>query len=154
MGNQDHGGGYLQGLIMGALIGAVISFTIARFLGRELIERLLHGHINFCRNCSDKLLTKIVFLSRLIPFVSFDIVSYGAGLTKMSLRRFSIATFLGMLPLTFIYNYFGAALVLESKITFAIGIILVMLFFLIPRWIEKQNLFGLRQKFEHNQDKQ
>jgi uncharacterized membrane protein YdjX (TVP38/TMEM64 family) len=139
---------------VGALIGAVISFSIARFLGRELIERLLHGHINFCRNCSDKLLTKIVFLSRLIPFISFDIVSYGAGLTKMSLRRFSIATFLGMLPLTFIYNYFGATLILEGKISFAIGIMLVILFFLVPRWIEKQNLFGLREKFEHDQDKE
>jgi uncharacterized membrane protein YdjX (TVP38/TMEM64 family) len=70
---------------IGALGGAVISFAIARFLGREFIERFLGGHINFCMTCSDKLLTKIVFFSRLIPVVSFDIISYGAGLTKMSL---------------------------------------------------------------------
>jgi uncharacterized membrane protein YdjX (TVP38/TMEM64 family) len=51
-----------------------------------------------------------VFFSRLFPVVSFDIISYGAGLTKMSLGNFSVATFLGMLPLTFIYNTFGSVL--------------------------------------------
>jgi hypothetical protein len=39
---------------------------------------------------------------------------------------------------------------LEGKITFAIGIMLVIPFFLIPCWIGKQNLFGLREKFEHD----
>jgi uncharacterized membrane protein YdjX (TVP38/TMEM64 family) len=52
--------------VTGALLGAVISFLIARLLGRELIARFLGGHINFCRHCSDRLLTKIVFVSRLI----------------------------------------------------------------------------------------
>jgi len=85
----------------GALLGAMASFLIARALGRELIARFLGGHINFCRRCSNRLLTKLVFVSRLVPFVSFDVVSYGAGLTAMSPGRFGIATFLGMLPLTF-----------------------------------------------------
>ncbi|UCB49003.1 MAG: VTT domain-containing protein [Deltaproteobacteria bacterium] len=40
-----------------------------------------------------------MFFSRLLPVVSFDIISYGAGLTKMSLRNFTLATFLGMLAL-------------------------------------------------------
>ena len=56
---------------IGALIGAVISFLIARFLGRDLVEKILKGHVNFCTFCSDKILTKIVFLSRLLPMVSF-----------------------------------------------------------------------------------
>jgi len=87
---------------IGALGGAVVSFLIARLLGRELIARFLGGHINFCVQCSDRLPTKVVFLSRLLPVVSFDIVSYGAGFTSMSLRKFTVATFLGMLPLTFV----------------------------------------------------
>ena len=55
---------------IGALGGAVASFLIARFLGREMIERFLGGHINFCTKCSNRLLTKVIFLSRLLPFVS------------------------------------------------------------------------------------
>jgi len=63
---------------IGATLGAVISFGIARLLGRQLIERFLGGHISFCTECSDHLLTRIVLGSRLIPFLSFDLISYGA----------------------------------------------------------------------------
>ena len=82
--------------VVGASAGAVTSFLIARLLGRELVEKFLGGHINFCSQCSDKLLTKIVFFSRLLPVISFDVISYGAGLTKMSLKKFIMATFLGL----------------------------------------------------------
>ncbi len=122
--------------VIGALTGAVISFLIARFLGRDFIEPFLGGHINFCERCSDKLLTRIVFLSRLLPVVSFDVISYGAGLTKISLKKFAAATALGMIPLTFLYNYSGSVLVFGKWLTFLIGLIMVVLFFVIPKWLE------------------
>ncbi len=124
--------------VLGALSGSVVSFMIARFLGREFIQKYLGGHINFCTSCSDNVLTKIVLISRLLPVVSFDIVSYGAGLTKMSLRKFALATFIGMIPLTFLYNYSGSVLVFGKGLTFALGIVMVVLFFLIPKWIERK----------------
>ncbi len=78
-----------------------------------------------------------MFISRLLPVVSFDIISYGAGLTKMSLKKFSLATFLGMIPLTFLYNYSGSVLVFGGRLTFALGIVMVVLFFVIPKWMER-----------------
>lgn len=135
---------------VGALAGSMISFSIARFLGRGLIERFLRGHINFCTACSDKLLTGVVFFTRLIPVVSFDMVSYGAGLTKMSLARFSLATFLGMLPLTFVYNNFGAALLVNGKLAVAVGIVMVLLLFLMPLWVERYAPESLRGMFRHS----
>lgn len=122
--------------VIGALAGAVLSFLIARRLGRESIEMFLGGHINFCSRCSDKLLTRIVFFSRLLPVISFDVISYGAGLTKMSLKKFSLATLLGMIPLTFVYNYSGSVMVFGKGLTFSLGVFMVLLFFLIPRWLE------------------
>ncbi|MBS3919812.1 MAG: TVP38/TMEM64 family protein [Deltaproteobacteria bacterium] len=136
---------------IGASLGAVASFLIARFLGGKFIERFISGHISVCTQCSDKLLTKIIFLSRLLPFISFDIISYGAGLTKMSLKNFILATFLGMLPLTFVYNYFGAVMLLGGGLPFLLGLIVVLLFFLLPRWIERYDLFSLRQFFRHSE---
>jgi uncharacterized membrane protein YdjX (TVP38/TMEM64 family) len=133
----------------GALGGAVISFMIARLLGRELIERFASGHINFCSACSDKLLTKIIFFSRLLPFFSFDVISYGAGLTKITLKKFALATFFGMIPLTFIYNYFGSVMALTKGMTLIFGFIMVILFFLMPYLIEKRDLFKLRGVFKH-----
>ncbi len=127
--------------LIGALAGAVISFTIARLLGREVIERFLGGHVNFCPECSDRLLTRVVFISRLLPVISFDVVSYGAGLTRMSLSRFAIATFFGMIPLTFVYNYSGSVLVFGRWISIPLGIIMVILFFLLPPWLEQKGFF-------------
>ncbi|MFQ5656857.1 MAG: TVP38/TMEM64 family protein [Candidatus Methylomirabilales bacterium] len=137
--------------VIGALLGAVASFWIARLLGRELIEQVLGGHINFCTACSDQLLTWIVFVSRLLPVVSFDIVSYGAGLTKMSTTKFALATGAGMVPLTFVYTYFGSAVAVGSGVTFVMGAVMVGLFFLIPRWIEKYDPFLLRRHFQHGE---
>jgi uncharacterized membrane protein YdjX (TVP38/TMEM64 family) len=126
--------------LAGALLGAMASFSIARYLGREFIERFLSGHVNFCSQCSDRLLTKIVFFSRLIPVVSFDVVSYGAGLTMMSLRKFALATLLGMVPLTALYNYAGSALVFGKGMTVTVGLVMVVLFFVLPWWLEKKKM--------------
>ena len=52
---------------------------------------------------------KIVFLSRLSPLLPFGVVSYSFGLTNISLRRYALATWLGMTPGTVLYVYLGAA---------------------------------------------
>jgi len=139
--------------VLGATVGAAAAFLIARYLGREVVERFIQGHINFCSQCSNRLLTKIIFISRLIPFISFDVVSYGAGLTKMSLRAFILASFFGMLPLTFIYNQFGAGLVMNQALAVSLGILMVVLMFIIPKLIERYNLFSLHQYFRHANEK-
>lgn len=97
------------------------------------------------------MLTGVVFFTRLIPVVSFDMASYSAGLTKMSLTRFFLATFLGMLPLTFAYNNFGAALVVNGKLAVIGRAIMVLLFFLMPLWIERYAPEKLRGMFRHQQ---
>ena len=138
--------------LLGALIGAGVAFGLARYLGRGLIEKLVSGHINFCRHCSNKLLTKIVFFSRLMPFISFDVVSYGAGLTNMSFSAFALATLVGMIPLTLAYNYFGATLVLNKWLGMALGGVMVLIFFTLPRMIERYNFLGLAKHFHHGPD--
>lgn len=138
---------------VGALGGAVLSFLLARFLGRDLIERFLSGHVNFCTQCSDKVLAKIVFISRLIPVVSFDIISYGAGLTKMSLLTFSLSTFFGMLPLTFAYTTFGASFTIGFGWMSGLGIVVVLLFFLMPRLMEKMNWMEMDHHADNHDEK-
>ena len=91
----------------------------------------------------------MVFLTRLIPAVSFDVVSYGAGLTRMSLTRFAAASFLGMLPLTFVYVSFGPLLAVRGPIPWIGGALAVALIFLLPRWIERHDPFGMRRLFQH-----
>ncbi|MEG0775674.1 VTT domain-containing protein, partial [Clostridium sp.] len=51
-----------------------------------------------------------ILICRLLPFVSFDFVSYAAGLTNMKFWSFFIATGLGQLPATIVYSYVGGTL--------------------------------------------
>ncbi|MBI5074369.1 MAG: TVP38/TMEM64 family protein [Nitrospirae bacterium] len=137
--------------VLGTTAGAIISFSIARLLGRDIIERFLGGHINFCTACSDKLLFKVVVFSRIMPVISFDIISYGAGLTMMSLRSFALATLVGFVPLAFVYNYFGTILVVNTGVAISFGVVMVAIFFLLPLWIERNNILRLRPLFPHLQ---
>jgi uncharacterized membrane protein YdjX (TVP38/TMEM64 family) len=138
---------------VGATAGAAVAFLLARYLGREFIERFLSGHVNFCTQCSDRLLTKVVAISRLLPFVSFKVVSYGAGLTMMSLKAFILATFLGMLPMTFAYNYFGAAILAANRgMVLLLGLLMVSFLFWFPRLVERYDLFSLRTLLQHGEE--
>lgn len=75
-----------------------------------------------------------ILICRLLPFVSFDIVSYAAGLTSMSFASFFIATGIGQLPATIVYSYVGGMLTGGAKlfvsalmILFALSALIFML---------------------------
>ncbi len=94
-----------------AMAGAVLCFYIARFYGREVVEKLTS---KFALEGIDKFFERYgkyaILVARLLPFMSFDIVSYGAGLTSMGFWEFFWATGLGQLPATLIYSYIGEML--------------------------------------------
>ena len=54
--------------------------------------------------------TKTILVCRLLPFVSFDAVSYFAGLTPLKFIPFFIATGIGQTPATRVYSYVGGML--------------------------------------------
>lgn len=112
--------GWWQGAILSwtsAMAGAAVCFYIARILGRDVVEKLTskvglqqidvffekHGRMS-------------ILIARLLPFISFDIVSYAAGLTSMSFRSFFIATGIGQLPATVVYSYVGGMLTGGAKL--------------------------------------
>lgn len=119
--------------VIGAEIGAVLSFLIGRALGRELIARLLRREVSFCERCSDHHLMILVLVSRLVPVFSFDVISYGAGLTNMSLAAFALATLVGMVPPTFALVYFGSSLVSTRLPLILAGAAMVAVFLLAPK---------------------
>jgi len=143
--------------VFGASCGAMINFFLARYLGRKFIERFLKGHINFCTICSDKLVPHLILISRLVPVISFDMISYGAGLTKVSARSFFLANFLGMIPLTLAYTSLGKYVTIKLWLAIPLGVVMVALFFAIPYWLEKHDPFGVSKLFRHpeaDQEKQ
>jgi uncharacterized membrane protein YdjX (TVP38/TMEM64 family) len=132
--------------VVGSLAGAVIAFLVARFLGRDFVESLVGKQVVICCECSEGLLTKIIFFSRLLPLISFDVVSYGAGLTRMSLRSFTLATLLGSLPMTFLYHFFGSLIVISSTMALILGLMVVAILFALPYLADRWNLKRFRPR--------
>ena len=95
--------------LISATIGACIAFLLARFFIRDYLLRYYENNKLYKKfeGKNDINIAYIVFLTRLMPQVSFDVVSYLAGLTKLRLRWFALATFLGMIPIVFIFSFFG-----------------------------------------------
>ncbi|MBU0498442.1 MAG: VTT domain-containing protein [Gammaproteobacteria bacterium] len=94
-------------VVIGAETGALIAFGIARLLGHDLLRRLFGERVALGWLGSQNTLTWLVFVSRLLPFVSFDLVSYGAGLTHLRAWRFALATLVGLIPVSFLLAHFG-----------------------------------------------
>lgn len=94
---------------LGSELGAMIAFAIARMLGRCPVQRLLGERADYGLLGSQTALTLAVFGSRLLPFVSFDAMSYAAGLSKLHAWRFALATLAGILPASFVLAHFGSA---------------------------------------------
>lgn len=130
--------GWVWGAVLSwssAMAGAALCFMIARLLGREVTEKLtsrlaLENVDTFFRQYGKH----TILIARLLPFVSFDIVSYAAGLTSMNFGSFFWATGLGQLPATLIYSYAGEMLsggaqkfVLGLLILFACSVLAVLL---------------------------
>ncbi len=53
---------------------------------------------------------KIVLLTRLSPLLPFVLLNYAFGLTRVKLRDYVLASWLGMLPGTLLYIYIGSTL--------------------------------------------
>lgn len=94
-----------------AMAGAILCFYIAKFYGRDAVEKLTS---KFALEGIDRFFDRYgkfaILIARLLPFMSFDIVSYAAGLTSMRFWPFFWATGLGQLPATLIYSYIGEML--------------------------------------------
>ena len=94
-------------VVAGAELGALLAFFIARILGRAPLERWLGERVDVGLLGSQNTLTAIVFGSRLLPFVSFDLVSYAAGLSAIRFWRFALATLAGIIPASFFLAHLG-----------------------------------------------
>jgi membrane protein DedA with SNARE-associated domain len=116
--------GYLvsQGSInfVGAMIAGVIGGTIAQLFiywigaygGRPFLEKygkylFIHKkHIDTAEAWFNKYGTGVIFAARFIPVVRHAI-SIPAGISKMSLKKFTLYTVLAVIPWSFLFIYLG-----------------------------------------------
>ncbi|MBI4483426.1 MAG: TVP38/TMEM64 family protein [Acidobacteria bacterium] len=119
------GAGFAYGPIVGtalvspaSVMGATLACLLGRSLARGWIARKVAGNAKF--RAIDQAIGesgfKIVLLLRLSPVFPFNLLNYGLGLTAVRLRDYVLASFLGMLPGTFLYVYLGSLVTSASEL--------------------------------------
>lgn len=102
-----------------AMAGAAACFFISRVFGRPVVERLAGASsLEAADRFFDRYGRGAIVIARLLPFVPFDPISYGAGLTGMGFWSFFLATGVGQLPATLVYSYLGHAATGSVKVLF------------------------------------
>jgi len=111
------GGGVLFGVIKGSIIvsisatlGATCAFLVGRYLARDWVAKKIQTNEKF--QAIDEAVAregwKIVGLTRLSPVFPFNLLNYAYGLTRVSVRAYFFASWIGMMPGTIMYVYIGS----------------------------------------------
>src|SRR5262247_1701048 len=111
------GAGFIFGVVRGAILvsigatlGATAAFLVGRYFARGWVAKRIEGNARF--RAIDEAVAregwKIVGLMRLSPVFPFNLLNYAFGITRVSLRDFALASWIGMLPGTVMYVYVGS----------------------------------------------
>ena len=111
------GAGVVFGVIEGSIVvsiaatlGATCAFLVGRYLARDWVAGKIAGNDKF--KAIDEAVAregwKIVGLTRLSPIFPFNLLNYAYGVTKVSLRDYFLASWIGMIPGTVMYVYIGS----------------------------------------------
>jgi uncharacterized membrane protein YdjX (TVP38/TMEM64 family) len=128
--------------VLSATFGAVLSFYLAKHLGVRWLKKKT-ASADKIEMLQDKLKGKgfyYVLILRIIPVINFDLVSYLAGVSRLKLRTYIVATLLGVLPGTLAYNLLGNSFVKGNGEVIAIVSGLVLLIMCIPFFIKTKPL--------------
>jgi len=111
------GAGVVFGVVKGSVIvsiastlGATIAFLTGRYIARSWVVRQIEKRPFF--QAIDEAISaegwKIVLLTRLSPIFPFSLMNYALGLTRVKVKDYVLASWIGMLPWTVMYVYIGS----------------------------------------------
>ncbi|RKD21892.1 hypothetical protein BEP19_14660 [Ammoniphilus oxalaticus] len=129
-----------------AMLGAALCFFIAKALGRPAVEKLVtRTALDWTDQFFEKYGKHSILIARLLPIVSFDLVSYGAGLTSMRFWGFFIATGIGQAPATILYSYLGQTASSSVKVLFFIFVAVICLAIILAAWKKRSSFTKMDQ---------
>ena len=102
-------GGFLG--IIGSMAAALLCFYVSKKGGRPLVKKFVgENAIDMADDLIQKYGIKVIIISRFIPFISFDVISYASGLVDIDVKKYSLGTLIGSIFRAFFYSIWGALL--------------------------------------------
>jgi len=89
------------------VLGACLCFLLSKTFGRPFAHKIVGGSMQRAERFFKKYGLHAMFLVRMMPFVPFDAVSYGAPLVGVPFSRFLLATSVGIVPSILVYSFLG-----------------------------------------------
>lgn len=136
--------GYIFGLVWGSLVtlagamlGSTIAFYLARILARNYITSRLGRYMNNVQ-AMNQAGPRVVFLARLVPFIPSSVISYAAGLSRMSFAGFFLASILGKLPEIIVYTALGHSLDRAESLLSKLTVVLLIISLVFFSWYRKK----------------
>ncbi|EGA91015.1 SNARE associated protein [Planococcus donghaensis MPA1U2] len=131
--------------IIGATLGAMLSFYVAKTLGKSFVRKSWTGNVGKIQSQMEQNGFFYVLLFRFIPVINFDLISYVAAFAKVRFSSFALATFLGIIPGTFAYNFLGSSFVSGNPKIILLAVVVFVILTVVPialrnRWNKKQTL--------------
>jgi uncharacterized membrane protein YdjX (TVP38/TMEM64 family) len=118
--------GFAYGPVGGLLVtspASVLAATVAFLLGRTAfrgrVQRRLAGspRARALNRAIGRDSFKLILLLRLSPVVPFNLLNYALGASEASVGRYVAASFIGMLPGTWMYVYLGSLATTAAALT-------------------------------------
>jgi uncharacterized membrane protein YdjX (TVP38/TMEM64 family) len=88
-----------------AVTGSIVCFSIARNLGRPAVQRLVNpAHLETADRVLKKYEKYVILLFGFVPVISFDVISYAAGLTLLTYGEFILLLLAAQVPSALFYT--------------------------------------------------
>lgn len=101
-------GGAIMGII-GSLAAGILCFYISRKGGRPIAEKFVgQKAMTVADHFIEKYGIWAILISRTLPFIAFDPISYVSGLVDMDVKKYTIGTLIGAIPRAFFWAALGS----------------------------------------------
>ncbi|MFX0035422.1 MAG: TVP38/TMEM64 family protein [Candidatus Hermodarchaeota archaeon] len=104
--------------IIGSMAAAILCYYVSKRGGRPLAEKFVGKK---AIDIADEFIRKhgmlAIVITRFIPFIPFDVISYTSGLVDIDVKKYSIGTFLGSIFRSFFYATLGWLLFMRFSLT-------------------------------------
>lgn len=131
--------------LIATTIGAMAAFLVGRFFLKDAIKPMLEKNkmlkkLLFSGNTRNDLI--VLMITRMVPIFPYNLQNFAYGITDISFVRYSVLTFVFMLPGVALYTIGAAGFTAETGkwIYFAVAAVLAVLVTLAGKWIQKRFL--------------
>lgn len=147
-------GGTIFGLFYGSLytmIAVVFNTTLMYFLGRFLLKDFVHDFIKTKMSTklqrallskNQKVLSLVLFIIRLSPIFSYNLVNYISGVTQINFMYYLFTTMIGVLPGVVVFINIGENVLKPGSPEFFLSLSFLLVLVLISAVLSKLFLKG------------